>query len=141
MLYAALVMMMLADTGDLVWSTNAQLSRQSDRSFTATGTRKGQRYQFRARGVCSWEPVSYWIGRHRISRIPSSPIFGIDFRASFGSDQRRILNVGSGKPEQTELTFVADRDDVTIRDWDNWDLPNRVHCTVDEIEVLLAPPE
>src|SRR5439155_26495537 len=100
--------MLLGDTSDLVWSTPDILSKGSDRTFTATGTRKGQRYRFRARGVCSWGPMTVWTGRSWVTRSSTSPVFGIDFRASFGSDQRRILNVGSGKSERSEIIFTAD---------------------------------
>lgn len=46
---------------------------------------------------------------------------------------------GETKPDQTELEFTADTDDVTVRIHDNWELPPQVTCSIDGIEVVRAP--
>lgn len=123
----------------LVWSTSELVEKGGDKTFTATGTRKGHRYLFRARGFCAWQGISLWglVTRQRIGRI-----FGIDFRVTFGAAERKIMNVGERKPEQTELELVADSDDVAIRITDSWPLPAGVYCVVDGIEVVTpASPE
>ena len=127
-----------ASPGDLVWQTADQLEKGTNRTFVAVGTQKGGRYLFRARGVCD---VKVWThtGRGWTIRSQSERIFGIDFRVTLGSGAKQILNVGDKKPEQTELAFVADRDDVPIHIQDSWELPEKVSCTIDGVEVVVAP--
>src|SRR5262245_22498651 len=109
-----------ATKSDLVWSTPDVLGKAVDKTLVATGTKKGGRYVFHARGVCRWEGISLYtqFGMWNRSRIGS--IFGIDFRVTFGSGERKHMSVGDRRPEQTELTFVADADDVPIRITDAW---------------------
>ena len=139
--------------GDLVWATPESLQKGGDRTFMALGTREGHRYIFRARGRCDRDPIVTLStvaplqgGPARglpiaVIRPQPEPIFGIDFRVIFGSLPHRFLNMGEGKPEQTELTFIADRDDLPIRLSDHWELPKSVKCTVDNFEIVVAPPE
>lgn len=132
-----------APPGDLVWSTSETLGRGVDRTFVVPGTRKGARYLFKARGVCQWEPIQFPV---RFAWPPvvvqrRSTIFGIDFRVVFGANDPRLLAVGDGKPERSAIAFVADRDDVTVRIYDNWELPRGVDCTIDGIELVVAPRE
>jgi hypothetical protein len=126
------------------WTTPDVLGRGADRTFVIKGTRAGGRYRFQATGVCKWEGIPmHFVGGppHRMFRR-TGHIFGIDFRIQFGSSPEKvILNVGTNRPEQTALDFVADRDDVAVRVFDNWDLPKGVTCSIDGIGVLSAPAE
>ena len=124
--------------GDLIWQSSEALDKGANRTFVAVGTRRGTRYLFRARGVCE---TRVWTRNGWTVRARSESIFGIDFRITFGSGEKQVLNVGDKKPEQTELAFVADGDDVPIRIRDNWDLPEKVSCTVDGFEVVVAPTD
>lgn len=122
-----------------VWRATEIVEKGGDKTFVATGTKKGHAYLFRARGVCIYQSLSLWsqwglVRRQRVGRI-----FGIDFRVTFGAGERQIMSVGERKPEQTELAFTADSDDVAIRIQDNWELPPQVSCTIDGIEVVQAP--
>ena len=128
--------------GDLIWKTSATVEKGGDETFVTTGTRAGQRYLFRARGICKLKPGAVWLGvpfgwRERERK---ESIFGIDFRVVFGSGDPRMMQVGDGKVDRTELVFVADRDDTPIRIVDHWELPKDVTCTIDNIEVVAPPP-
>ena len=125
--------------GELVWSTTEQVGKSADRTFVATGTRKGNRYVFRARGQCWWPPLTINTKYGPIVRERPDRIFGIDFRVIIGDDEKRFMDVGERTPQQTELPFVADRDDVTVHIVDAWELPAQVGCAVDGIEVVVAP--
>ena len=128
--------------GELVWSTDEVLTKGASRTYTARGTRKGEPYLFRARGECRNErrPIySYWgpIYRDRPDRI-----FGIDFRVEFGQQHHQFLEVGEAKVEQTEIRFIADRDDVSVHVFDGgFGLPDHVMCAIDGLEVVSAAPE
>src|SRR6185295_5467514 len=124
-----------AKKADLVWSTSEVVEKAGDRTFVAAGTKKGERYVFHARGVCVWQSIALWTQFGPVRRARIGRIFGIDFRVQFGAGEKKMMNVGERRPEQTELTFVADSDDVAIRITDAWDLPEKVLCTVDGIEV------
>lgn len=126
----------------LVWRTDDVLGKGVNRTLVAKGTRAGQRYRFHATGVCKWEgtPIYFLGGPPGRMFRRSSSIFGIDFRVQFGATgERQLLNVGSSRPEETNLEFVADTDDAQIRVFDNWDLPKGVVCTIEGLEVLTAP--
>jgi hypothetical protein len=105
-----------------------------------SGTRRGQPYVLRARGVCTHRPEWVWRGAW-VDRRRRGSSFGADFRASFGDPrERRILNLGENTAESTELTFTALTDDVVLRVWDDWVMPPAVQCVVDGLEVLRASP-
>src|SRR4051812_3734581 len=70
---------------ELVWSTNEVVEKGGDRTFTATGTRRGQRYTFRARGVCVWQSITLYTRYGLVRRERIGEIFGIDFRVMLGS--------------------------------------------------------
>ncbi len=126
------------------WSTPEVLGRGVDRTFVIKGTRAGQRYRFQATGVCRWEgtPVYFVGGPVGRSFRKTGHIFGIDFRVLFGaSGEKRLLTVGTNRPEQSAIDFVAERDDEVVRVLDNWDLPKGVTCTIDAIGVVSAPEE
>ena len=125
--------------GELVWSVADRVGKGADRTFIATGTRKGTRYVFRARGQCWWAPLTLMTEQGPIVRERPNRIFGIDFRVTFGADEKRFMEVGEKEPLQTEVSFVADRDDVPVRIVDAWELPEQVSCAVDGIEVVAAP--
>ena len=144
-LWLALVLSTLVMTGvpgDLVWSTDEVLTKGASRTYNLKGTRKGEPYIFRARGECRWLPrqiYSYWgpIYRERPDRI-----FGIDFRVEFGQQQHQFLEVGEAKIEQTEIRFVADRDDMSLHVYDGgFGLPDHVVCAIDGLEVVSASPQ
>lgn len=80
-----------------------------------------------------WGPKTGFIERERTERI-----FGIDFRVTFGSDKKQFLNVGERVPQQSELTFVADRDDVPISIVDAFELPPEVLCSLEGFQVVEA---
>ncbi len=122
-----------------MWSTAEQVGRAANRTFVATGTRKGNRYLFRARGQCWWAPLTIMTRQGPIVRPRTDRIFGIDFRVIFGADDKRFLNVGERVPAQTELSFIADRDDVPVHIVDAFELPEQVGCAVDGFEVVAAP--
>lgn len=140
-LIAALALSASPSGGDLVWHSPERIEKGASRTFVATGTRKGQKYLFRARGECRWLPRQIITRRGVIVRERADRIFGIDFRVSFGSDERRIMSVGERAPQQTELTFIADRDDVPVHVFDSWDLPEQVVCSVDGFEIVTAPAD
>ena len=121
----------------VVWRTSQTLQKGDDTTFIAKGTRKGRRYVFHARGVCGW-PSKYGCARRGNVTLGRGDIFGIEFRVTIGRGDHQFLNVGTKKPELTELEFVADSNDVPIRLEDHWDLPDKVTCTIDQIEVRAA---
>ena len=122
-----------------VWRTTEVVEKAGDKTFTATGTKKGGEYLFRARGVCAWPSITLWTHLGPVRRQRIADIFGIDFQVTFGGGERQFMNVGSRRPELTELKFTADSDDVKIRIRDAWELPDKVFCTVDGIEVVDTP--
>jgi len=124
--------------GDLIWQSGEQLSKGTQRTFVAVGTKKGTRYVFRAQGQCWWIPLRIPTKTGFIERERTERIFGIDFRVTFGSDTKQFLNVGERVPQQSELTFVADRDDVPISIVDAFELPRDVMCNVEGLQVLQA---
>ena len=130
------VLSLLLLTGPVVWSTHEKLGKGVNKTFVAKGTRRGESYVFHARGVCQWERMRVWTRRGPISRDRPEHIDGIEFRVTFGSGEHQFLEVGEKEAEQTELSFVADRDNVPIHIEDHWDLPDKVHCTIDGIEVV-----
>ncbi len=146
MLRLILTLTLLADAtperpGTLVWKTSETVGKNGDKVLSAAGTRQGHRYVFRSRGVCRWRPVKIWLDFPFgwVNYEKKESIFGIDFRVTFGGGEPQVLNVGSSKTEQTELSFVADKDDASIRIEDHWDLPKDVVCTIDNIEVVVPP--
>ncbi|MBL8952150.1 MAG: hypothetical protein JNK82_15315 [Myxococcaceae bacterium] len=120
-----------------VWKTSEVVEKGGDKTFTATGTKKGVTYVFKARGFCVNPSRTPWLGTVRRGR--PDRIFGIDFRVTFGGGERQLMNVGERRPLDTALTFTADADDVAIRIEDYWELPKSVSCTIDGIEVVLSP--
>ena len=138
-LAASLVLAGAPRPGDLIWSSGERLEKGANRTFVVTGTRKGQKYLFRARGECRWLPLKVRTKHGFIDRERTERIFGIDFRATLGSSDKQFLNVGERVPEQTEFTFVADRDDVPVHLEDAFQLPEHVICAIDGLEVVVAP--
>jgi hypothetical protein len=136
-------------SGDLVWTTSAVVVKGGDQTFAVKGTLQGHRYVFRARGMCRREPrqMMLWVptGSHGVGfwnfmwRERRDAIFGIDFRVAFGAEEPQVLRVGENKPDQSEIAFVADRDDVPIRVLDHWDLAKDVTCAIDNLQVVAAP--
>src|SRR5262245_38700619 len=102
-----------------VWRTQEIVEKAGDKTFTAAGTKKGNRYVFHARGVCTWQSISLWTGYGMVRRQRIGNIFGIDFQVTIGNGDKKFMNVGARRPEITEVTFVADSDDVKIRVRDN----------------------
>lgn len=126
------------------WASPDVLGKGVDRVFVIKGTKAGQRYRFQATGVCKWEgtPVYFVGGPPGRTFRHTGTIFGIDFRVQFGASAEKVLlNVGAHRPERTAIDFVADRDDVQIRVFDNWDLPKGVQCTLDDLGVVTAPTQ
>lgn len=125
--------------GDLVWRTTEVVEKGGDKTFMATGTRKGHRYVFRSRGLCQRKQWPVWVP-YGMPRRPYRQewMFGLDFRVTFGGQPSRGLEVGEGKPAKTELTFTADRDDLPIRIEDHWEQPAGVQCTIDDLQVVVA---
>lgn len=124
--------------GDLIWQSGEQLHKGAQQTFVAVRTKKGTRYVFRAQGQCWWPPLRIATKTGFIERERTERIFGIDFRVTFGSDTKQFLNVGERVPQQSELTFVADRDDVPISIVDAFELPRDVMCNVEGFQVLQA---
>lgn len=137
----ALMLVLAAAPGELVWRSPDTLGKGVSHTYTAIGTRKGEAYVFRARGECRWSPKQIVTRYGTILRDRPDRIFGIDFRVKFGEQEKRFLDVGEAQPVQTELVFVADRDDVTVQIVDAaFGLPQNVNCWVDGLEIVAAPP-
>ena len=122
--------------GTPVWASQETLTKGANRTFVAKGTRAGQTYVFRARGQCKWQPKILRTRRGRIKRDRPDGIFGIDFRVKFGEQEKRFLDVGEGEPLDSALVFVADEDDVKVRVFDAFELPDKVDCKIDKLQIV-----
>jgi hypothetical protein len=138
MVTALFLLILSGAPGRVVWSTGDTLRSGDDRTFTAKGTVKGQSYVFRASGQCKWEPKVIRTRRRVIRRDRPDRIFGIDFRVEFGNQEKRFLEVGEAETLETELEFVADSDDMKLRVFDAFKLPDKVHCTIHGIQIVSA---
>jgi len=107
-----------------------------DKSFVIRGLTKGQQYIFRADGECKhkkkviqFDDGSTYIRQNR------SPIFGVDFRVQFGSQEQRQIYTGEGKPDHNDISFVAERSEMSIHVFDQSSVEEDVECALSGFSV------
>jgi hypothetical protein len=134
--FTLLLLVLTSAPGTVVWKSNDTLKEGADKTFIAKGTRKGTTYVFKARGLCKWQPKRLRTRRGSIKRDRPDRIFGIDFRVMFGEQEKQFLEVGEAESLETSLVFVADQNDMRVRVFDAFELPDKVDCKIDGLQIV-----
>jgi hypothetical protein len=125
------------DSGKVLATCAEAVGLGQERAFVVDALRPGELYLFRARGVCSRESLTCELTPRLVQRTHGR-IVGVDFAVEVGRQPPRQLSAGHNEPEDNELTFVADAEEIQIRIFDRSRSPEPgVSCTFDGFEVVV----
>jgi hypothetical protein len=143
MFRGALIALALAATsaraGDVVWQTQDAVTNGQDRTFVTKGTRKGEGYLLRYRGLCKVTVSGARRSKPVTRELPDGAVSDVSFRAHFGGTGSEAMPLGDAATRS--VFFFATEDDVPVRIVDEGHPPGTARCAIDQISVERSDPK